>query len=99
MVQLTDAEQRFADSAEGKSAIALERYKFELGQAHKGADAMPWTDAMEAKVARDLSVQHARSAVQGAAFIADAERQLPELRAKAETARQQMIADLNSHRR
>jgi hypothetical protein len=91
MITFTDAEQRFADSPEGRAAIAYERCKYDMGQSHKGANAAPWTDAMEARTVRDLSMQHARAAVQGAAFLADCERQIPILQAEAETARQQMI--------
>lgn len=95
----TDAEQRFADSAEGAARLAYERSKYEMGEAYKGANAIPWTDGMEANVVRRLTRDQARSVVTSAARTADAERQLPQLRAEAEAARRRMIADLNISRR
>jgi hypothetical protein len=91
MTTFTDAEQRFADSPEGGAALAYARMKHDMEQAHRGAGAQPWTDAMEAQAVRHLTMQHARGSVERAAFLADSERQLPALRAAAETARQQMI--------
>jgi len=61
-IALTDAEQRFADSAEGKAAIAYERSKHALSEAHRGTGSRPWTDAMEADAIRHLTAQQAQAA-------------------------------------
>jgi hypothetical protein len=99
MITLNDAEQRFADSPEGAAKLAYERSKFETSHAYMGDRAPKWTDSMEARLVRDMAAQQARDSVNRAAFLADSERQLPAARAAAETARQMMIADLNSSRR
>lgn len=52
MNYLTDAEQRFADSLEGKAAIAVARYKHGLRVGYQGSDAPPFTDAMERETVR-----------------------------------------------
>lgn len=57
----SDTERRFADSAEGQAAIAYERNKHALSEAHKGADARPWTDAMEADAIRHLTAQQGQT--------------------------------------
>lgn len=95
-INFTDAEQRFADSAEGKAAIAFERHKFELGQAHKGQNAMPWTDAMEANVVRQQTVMHARQSVASAAYQVDMDRQIPALREAADAAYRKSVVDLGN---
>jgi hypothetical protein len=63
MITLTDAEQRFADSPEGARLIARERRDHSLREGYKGAQALPWTDAMEAAATQRLATQHARDAV------------------------------------
>lgn len=98
LISLTDAEQAFASSGAGRVEIARARMKYEMGQAHRGAGACPWTDAMELAAVRQLTVRDARNRVSGAAMIADAERQVPALEAAAAAARQKMITNMNSWR-
>ena len=88
MHNFTDAERAFADSAEGQCAISYEKMKHYNREAHKGANAAPWTDAVEAATIRRLTTDTARQAVQTAAFLADQARQLPALEAAAVTARE-----------
>jgi len=67
-VSLTDGEQRFADSNEGRACVALARRDHDLRARHKGADARPFTDAMERQAIRDGMAKQARRAVEGEAL-------------------------------
>ena len=53
----TDAERTFADSAEGKSALALARADFAMSEAHKGSAAAAWTADHEAGALRSILAQ------------------------------------------
>jgi hypothetical protein len=70
-IQFTDAERSFADSAEGKSQIALARRDHQMREAHKGAFAQPWNDAREGEAIRRLAATSARQTVRGTAMMAD----------------------------
>ena len=85
-INLTDHEQQFADSPRGQMLIARAANQHNLSEAHKGANAMPWTDAMQASAARTLAMSEARTSVATAAFMADSARQEPILRAQRDAA-------------
>jgi len=86
MMNLTDAQQAFADSAEGRAAIAKARRTHDLGQAHKGRNALPWTDAMQADAIRRLAVDAARSALHRAEMAITSPRQIAAAQAARDTA-------------
>lgn len=89
---LNDAEQVFADSAAGKSAVAYARSNFEAAESHKGTSAATWTNDMASKAIRDASSASARAAVQIRAMDADGDRR----RAEAEAAYQKHADDLRA---
>jgi hypothetical protein len=62
-MNLTDAEQQFADSLEGRACVAKARYQHEARERHRGADARTFTDAMERQAIRDGLAKQARQAV------------------------------------
>lgn len=68
-INLTDAERTFADSPEGRHAIAKAANEHHLREAHKGSGAQPWTDAMADNAARVAAAAAARSTL---AFAASA---------------------------
>ena len=57
-----------------------------MSQAHRGANARPWTDAMAADVTRTMMTREARTAVSTSAMLADSARQAPIARAARDAA-------------
>jgi hypothetical protein len=95
-VSLSDAERTFADSVEGRAAIAYERYKHRLSDAHRGANARPWNDAMQAEAVRKLTAQQVSDRTQAAATLADFQRRAPAEQAASDTAYNQMVDRLHN---
>ncbi|MCK8457035.1 hypothetical protein [Sphingomonas faeni] len=91
-VSLTDAERTFADSGAGRSEIAHARYVHDLSQSHLGANAQPWSEAIEAQTVRKLTGNHARTA----ATLADQTHQAAALRIEADAAHKRMSDDLHN---
>jgi hypothetical protein len=96
MITLKDHEISFADSAEGQRHIAHERRKHYNREAHKGANALPWTDAMEATATRNGALAHARGALAAAHNALEYPKRLADaqvLRDAAAAARKHKIAN------
>ena len=91
-VSLSDAERIFADSSAGRSAIAHARYVHDLTESHRGRDAQPWNDAIEADAVRKLTADQTRLA----ATLADQTRQAATLRNDADAAHKRMSDDLHN---
>jgi hypothetical protein len=98
MITLTDAEQAFADSPEGRAKLAYERNKFRVSNAYLGANAPEWTDAAEASLVRRLTADQARTQIQSAAMDAAWKRDEPIARAMHDTALALAKANLNAWR-
>ncbi len=67
-MNLTDGEQRFADSNEGRACVETAWRAHDLAEWHKGADARPFTDAKERQALRDGMAKRARLAVEAEAL-------------------------------
>ena len=92
MLNLTDHEREFADTAAGQSAIALAQRDHQLRTRYMGAHAPAFTDTMRDQAIRDGAAKHARASVQRIADAAMApvcEAELATLRAQADAARQE----------
>jgi len=91
-IAVTDAERTFLDSSAGRSAIAHARYVHDLSESHRGADAQPWNDAIEADAVRKLTADQTRLA----ATLVDQTRQAATLRNDADAAHKRMSDDLHN---
>lgn len=82
---LSDAAATFADSAQGKSAIAYEGY-------------VAYLNGREPKSAGEIFRDRQTAYAETAKFIADTQAAMPAARAAADAARNAMIAKLNESR-
>lgn len=88
-----------ADQAELQAHIAFERNKYNLSQAYRGADAIPWTDAMTQTVSQrfvERKVDAASFATTDNAALHDA--QMARDKALADRAYQKSVQYLNASR-
>lgn len=95
---LTDAETAFADSAQGKVALAHAREGHRMREAHKGANAAAWTADHEATAIRQATAQKARDDLSSAHFRATSPGIIADARARADAAWDKARDDLNGWR-
>ena len=69
----TDAEQAFADSAEGRRTIAYAKMVHDGARGHPVNGGHPFTDAMSAKAIRDSMSAQAEASAQAPAYEARAD--------------------------
>ena len=99
MIQLTDHERAFAASPQGASLLGLAERQHRLREDHRGANAIPWTDASKAAAIRHLAKVHARSDLSAAAANAACADSRAALETAAKLAREQRMDRLrNAHR-
>jgi hypothetical protein len=85
-ITFTDVEIAFADSHDGRRAVARAKQRHSMQHAYLGDCAPAWTDAMEAEAIRAGAVTHNRGKVLAAAATADSARQTPIARARRDGA-------------
>jgi phosphoribosylcarboxyaminoimidazole (NCAIR) mutase len=84
---LNDAQQAFANGAEGRAFVAHERMIHDARERHRGAGARPWTDEMEVTAIRDGEAAGREAMVADAARAAALPGQIAAATAGAEAAK------------
>lgn len=95
-MNLTDAEQTFADSLDGQRFLAREAMIFRTRHAYLGDRAPQWGDAEQRAAIRQGSAEHARESVQRSALAAAAPAQIADATVARDAARVAYIDHLNN---